>query len=120
MEKWTLYENIINILYLFLSLDAPFSYKWMHMVPYSEDDISISMKRRSSGGPELFAAAQSKSSMPLKNSMLFEQIGSCSIASASQSSGIYWPGRRRGSLPVEVCIAASGSCSSESESSGLI
>lgn len=88
----------------------------MQVFPYSEDDTVISMKRRSSGGPELFAADQTKSSM-WKTPMLIEQLGSCGM---STEGGGYWPGRRRGSLPVEVCIAASGSCSSESESSGVL
>lgn len=102
--------------------EASFAYKWMHVFPYSEDDSIISIKRRSSGGPELFAAAQQKLSSTVSNvrtwkaQILIEQMSSSTTA-ATSSCG-YWPGRRRGSLPVDVYIASSGSCSSESESSG--
>lgn len=87
----------------------------MPVFPYSEDDSAVSMKRRSSGGPELFAAAQSNP-VPWKTPFLIEKLDSCGRA-ADNASG-YWPGRRRGSLPVEVRIGSSVSCSSESESSG--
>lgn len=102
--------------------EASYAYKWMHVFPYSEDDSIISIKRRSSGGPELFAAAQQKLSSTTANvrtwkaQILIEQMSSSSTA-ATSSCG-FWPGRRRGSLPVDVYIASSGSCSSESESSG--
>ncbi|ODM95756.1 hypothetical protein Ocin01_10928 [Orchesella cincta] len=104
-----------------VSGEASFAYKWMHVFPYSEDDSVISMKRRSSGGPELFAAAQQKMSSTVTNvrtwkaQILIEQMSS-SAAAATSACG-FWPGRRRGSLPVDVYIASSGSCSSESESS---
>lgn len=76
------------------------------------------------GGPELFAAAQQKLSSTVANvrtwkaQILIEQMGSSSTAPTSACG--FWPGRRRGSLPVDVYIASSGSCSSESESSGNV
>ncbi|CAG7830830.1 unnamed protein product [Allacma fusca] len=102
------------------SSESSFAYKWMHVFPFNEDD-GFSLKRRSSGGPELFAAAQQKVSSSSVSSVgawkaqiFIEKINT----SETTSSGFgYWPGRRRGSLPIDVCIASSGSCSSESESS---
>jgi len=91
----------------------------MHVFPYNEDD-DASLKRRSSGGPELFAAAaQTKAIGAWKAQILIDHLTAASGGSSSATCG-YWPGRRRGSLPVDVYIGASGSCSSESESSGKI
>ncbi|XP_021943426.2 uncharacterized protein LOC110842028 isoform X2 [Folsomia candida] len=98
-----------------VSSDSQVALKWMQLFQYSEDDSAISMKRRSSGGPELFAAAQSKPPVSWKTPLLIERFESCGMAAETQ--GAFWPGRRRGSLPVEVRIASSVSCSSESESS---
>ena len=120
--------------------EASYAYKWMQIFPYNEDEDLP--KRRSSGGPELFAAAaaaaaaaasssasvqqEQGSSTKWKAQVLFNnktRNSSSSINASSSSSalGYYWPGaaaRRRGSLPLEVCIASSDSCSCESESSG--
>jgi len=108
--------------------ETSFDYKWMHLFPYAEDD-SAQLKRRSSGGPELFAAAKEKISSssscaytsfsPLLQSFQGAFIvGELTNESPMPASCGVWDGRRRGSLPVDV-YRASGSCSSESESSGM-
>lgn len=86
------------------------------------------MKRRSSGGPEIFAAAQRKISSSNSTSrigenwkaqILIEHPDGPETSSSTTGTTAYWQGPRRGSLPVDVYIASSaGSCSSESESSG--
>ena len=105
------------------NVESSYAYKWMHVFPYNEDDSIASLRRRSSGGPELFAAAETKvPSMSTigawKAQILIEHMDS-SGGGASSSCG-FWSGRRRGSLPVDVYAGASGSCSSESESSGKV
>lgn len=98
-----------------------YAYKWMHVFPYNEDDGLAGQKRRSSGGPELFAAAQTKVGAtsgvePWSAQLLIDQLNSTDAVPTCTAT--LWPAVRRGSLPVDAYKAASGSCSSESESSG--